>query len=109
MKCKLLEIRDSGTAFVALCIDMNPDNDVQKSGLNGYGFPCDGVPNIMLTHASGGKKADNDPYGWGDRTYNVAHNYITDNWSHLNDGDVVDVQFILGETTERKISERFAK
>jgi hypothetical protein len=86
---------------------MNPENDFQRWGLRRYGFPCDGRPNIMLTHANGGKKANNDPYGWTDRTYANAHNYITENWTALKDGDVVDVEFILGETTESKISERF--
>ena len=36
----------------------------------------------------------------------VAHNYIATHWHDLVDGDVVDVEFILGETAEKKISER---
>lgn len=35
-----------------------------------------------------------------------AHNWIIDHWQELKDGDVVDVQFILGETKEPKVSER---
>jgi hypothetical protein len=35
----------------------------------------------------------------------VAHDYIRNNWPTLKDGDVIDVEFILGETNERKISE----
>ena len=36
---------------------------------------------------------------WFDRRYTDAH------WDDLKDGDVVDVQFIRGETAEKKVSE----
>lgn len=35
-----------------------------------------------------------------------AHLYVRDHWAELRDGDVVDVQFILGETAAPKKSER---
>lgn len=75
----------------------------------GEGFPCDGRPNILLTHLrAGGDPAWNDPYGWerSARTFPVAHDYIIKNWEKLRDGDVVDVEFILGETKVPKASER---
>lgn len=114
METKLIEIRDIGTTIVALCVDMNPDfeygsaqfpNKFQKAALNRLGFVCDGVPNIMLTNANGGKKATNDYYGWNDRTYFNAHHYITEHWHELKEGDVVDVEFILGEKPTIKTSE----
>lgn len=105
MKTKLIEIYDEGTMIIALSVDMNPENEQQRRGLRHYGFPCDGQPNIMLTHATGCNKTSNDPYDWNDRTFSTAHHYIIENWATLNDGDVVDVQFILGETKEPKISE----
>jgi len=37
----------------------------------------------------------------------AAHVYIEQSWALLKDGDVVDVEFILGETIKQKISERF--
>jgi hypothetical protein len=107
MKTKLLEIRDRATCIVVLCVDMNPDTDIQRSALRSLGYACDGEPNIMMTYAGGEKKATNDPYFWGDRTMTVAHNAIIDTWKTLKDGDVVDVEFILGETKTKKISERF--
>jgi len=105
MKTKLLEIRDDGTLIVMLCVDMNPDNEFQRKALRRYGYPCDGAPNILITHANGGQRADNDPYSWGGRTYPVAHKFIIEHWDSLNEGDVVDVEFILDETLQRKVSE----
>jgi hypothetical protein len=36
----------------------------------------------------------------------TAHHYIYDHFDELDDGDVVDVEFILGETAIKKVSER---
>jgi hypothetical protein len=108
MKAKALEIRDEGTFIPALAVDMNPTQDSQRYLLRRCGYACDGRPNVILTRLDGSGKATNDPYEWGGRTYPVAHNYIIENWDALSDGDVVDVQFILGETTQPKVSERIA-
>ena len=51
-------------------------------------------------------RATNDPHYWNDRTRMTAHQYIIDHWHELSDGDVIDVEFILGEKSTRKISER---
>lgn len=110
MKTKIIEIRDEGTFIAALCVDMNPDNEAQRYYLHRHGYPCDGRPNILLTHAAAnGEQATNDPYAWGNRrTYAVAHNYIIDHWEELQDGSVVDVEFILGHRPAPKISERLS-
>lgn len=109
MEVKCLEIRDEGTFIPVIAINMNPDNNEQRYLLRRCGYPCDGRPNIAISHlGAGGRPMWNDPYGWSGqaRTYSVAHNYIIEHWTSLNDGDVVDVQHILGETKERKVSER---
>jgi len=112
MKAKALEIRDTGTFIAALAVDMNPDGELWAVGeaqrylLRRCGYACDGRPNIVLTRLDGNGKATNDPYEWGGRTWPVAHNHIIENWDSLNDGDVVDVEFILGETAAPKQSER---
>jgi hypothetical protein len=111
MKSKVLEIRDVGTFIPMLAIDINPDDD-DDYGKQWYlmrrcGYACDGDPNIVLTCLdAGGGPAWNDPYAWGGRTYPVAHDYIIKHWIDLVDGDVIDVEFILGESTTKKISER---
>lgn len=41
-----------------------------------------------------------DCYDWAKdmRTKGTAHNFIAEHWHELSDGDVIDVQIILGET-----------
>ena len=107
MLTKALELRDSGTFIPILAVDMNPGNEAERYLLRRCGYPCDGEPNIIVTRLDGNGKATNDPYAWGGRTYPVAHDWIIKNWRQLMDGDVVDVEFILGEKPEKKISERF--
>lgn len=109
MKAKALEIRDEGTFIPALAVDMNPSNAEQRYLLRRCGYPCEDQPNVILTRLDGSGKATNDPYEWGGRTWPVAHHYILEHWDELNDGDVVDVSFILGETTEKKVSERYGR
>jgi hypothetical protein len=117
METKALEIRDEGTFIAILAVDMNPilatdmnpilDDRQHKllKLLKRCGYRCDGRPNILLTKLSANGKATNDPYSWGDRTMATAHNYILKNWLKLEDGDVIDVEYILGETSQPKESE----
>ena len=110
METKILEIRDEGTFIPILAIDMNPS--IEARGVDTYylrrcGYTCDGAPNIAITRLDmNGSPAWYDPYGWGGRTFPVAHNYIIENWDNLQTGDVVDVSYILGETATPKRSER---
>lgn len=108
MKAKTLELRDRHTFIPVLGVDINPDSQEQRYLMRRLGYPCDGVPNVILTRLEGEGQATNDPHAWNDaRTFPVAHNWIIDHWNELKDGDVVDVEFILGETLRPKISEQF--
>ena len=119
MIVKVLEIRDTATFIPVLAVDMNPStgeppmsNDKYEARqylLRRCGYACDGVPNVIITRLDGSGPATNDPYDWPDnpRTFRVAHDYIINHWNELKDGDVVDVEFILGETSTKKTSERF--
>lgn len=105
MKVKCLEIRDRATFIPVICIEPVADNDSQRYLLmrDGYGG-SDCI--IMIDYQCRG--ASYDPYDWPDsRTKTTAHLWITQNWDQIADGDVVDVEFILGETKTKKISERF--
>lgn len=99
MEAKLLEIRDKATFMPALAI--------QISGADGYlamraGY---GRPLILLIFLVD-NRGNYDPYQWRDRTRQVSHAYIQENWSEIKQDDVIDVEFIMGETTEPKESER---
>lgn len=115
MKALTLEIRDRSTFIAALAVDMNPEVELNDAGraqrflLHRVGYPCDYRPNVMLTKLAGdGSAASNDPYSWGGRTMAVAHKFIIEHWAKLKDGDVIDVEFILGENPTMKTSERHA-
>lgn len=108
MEIKTLEIRDRGTflpMFAALC---EASNSGQHYLLRRAGYGPDSPRLVLFGYLEGRGHCYYDPYNWGDRTKQTAHLYIQDHWDELKDGDVIDVEFILGESTEKKISEREA-
>lgn len=108
MITKLLEVRDSGTFIPVMAVQAIPECDGQEYLLrrSGYGLARYLVIVVRLDCNGGKHQASADPYGWGNRTLNVAHNYIEGNFADLQDGDVIDVEFILKETATKKLSER---
>jgi hypothetical protein len=117
MNIKLLELCDRGTFIPIMCIDLNPA--ISQAPLipahvkavhyllRRCGYPCEGGRPIigMARLTADGQPFNCDPYNWKDRTYQTAHHWIEEHWAELSDGDVVDVEHILGETDERKVSE----
>ena len=112
LETKILEVRDRGTFIAVLAVNMNcgPTSITTRYYLRRYGYPCDGRPNIAITRLdASGEPFWNDPYCWSKqaRTMPIAHEYIIKNWNQLENGDVVDVEFIEKEQATVKISERF--
>ena len=108
MIIKLLEIRDRATFIPSYAIKPQPSNDAQRYLLRRAGYSCQPDDNIViLGMLSNPARSTYDSYDWNDRTMQIAHNYIAENFHELKDGDVIDVEFILGEPTTKKISERF--
>jgi len=124
MLAKLFEVRDRATFIPVIAVHLAPttpiicnrnllelpsDHPAELYLLNVLGYSggqrTDFTPYILLARASCGD-AHYDPNHWMDRTMKTAHKYITENWIQINSGDVVDVEFILGETTEPKKSQR---
>ena len=99
---KQIEVRDAGTTMPMLAI--------QVSGADGWLFRRAGFGDhplvILINLAQMG--CQYDPYSWSTcaRTVPEAHRYITDHWADVQHGDVVDVEFILGERPTKKTSER---
>ena len=106
MQIKCLEIRDAGTFIPVICLHPTPDNESQRYLLrrDGYSGSQDEQCIIMVDAQCRG--CAYDPYDWNDRTKQTAHNYIRDHWHTITDGDVIDVQYILGESDTIKVSER---
>jgi hypothetical protein len=111
MTTKTIEIRDRGTFIPALAIRLDPGSEADRYllGRAGYGTsPETQKKYVTLMRINGGNgEAHCDPHDWpsGTRTFQVAHEYIIENFDALESGEVVDVEFILGETTAPKLSE----
>jgi len=107
MKCKALEIRDRATFIPALAVSIEPENGEQRFLTHSAGFDPTGPPCILLVKLASAF-SNWDPYAWQDsRTMKAAHLYVKDHWDELKDGDVIDVEFINGETDIKKQSQRF--
>lgn len=106
MITKLFEIRDRATFFSVFATLMEPTNGGNAYLLRRVGFGL-GSNLVMVGRCDGGK-AHYDVYEQnnGARTMMEAHRYIQDHFDELKDGDVIDVEFILGESDTKKISER---
>ena len=105
MTQKMLEVRDRGTCMPVCAIELSGDTMTESFFLEhaGYGFDHPSILVVDLENV----KAETDPFKWDrmSRTMKQAHLYIRDNFEALNSGDVVDVEFILGESKRPKISE----
>lgn len=106
METKILEVRDRMTFIAVLAIKTTPTNDEQRYYLrrSGWSESFDDVLLMRLDAQDG--RVTGDPYDQAGRTMHEAHKYIRQNFDTLKDGDVVDVEFILGETSAPKESER---
>ena len=97
-KTLMLELRDRMTFIPTLAIEISGE-DGYLARRAGYGPLC-----VLFGRLNGGT-FHYDPYDWADRTWKTAHTLIIEHFNELKDGDVVDVEFILGETTTPKQSE----
>ena len=108
METKILELRDRATFIPVLAMRLSSENEAERSLLarGGWGINSeDHKQYIILMRMDGQVNANFDPCDWGDRTFSVAHSYITKEFDNLVSGDVVDVEFILGETDTKKVAQ----
>jgi hypothetical protein len=107
MLVKLFELRDRATFIPIICFECSLEGRTKEETFllrrAGYSndFRC-----ILLTRLDGGNKSCYDPYDWNDRTFQQSHKYIEEQWDKLISGEVIDVEYILGESKTKKISER---
>lgn len=119
MKTKMIEIRDKATCIATMAILLEPGDGKETVEQNGErvlesfverrflwkaGFGGSSRSVYLIDIAKG--EGNYDPFRWSyARTMREAHLYIQDNWDSLKTGDVVDVEFILGEKNTKKVSE----
>lgn len=110
MLVKTLEIRDEGTFIPVICIHPTPANAAQRYLLRRDGYSGQQDERCIIMVDAQCRGCAYDPYEWtGSRTKQIAHDYIRNNWAAIKDGDVIDVQFILGETEAPKVSEAISE
>jgi len=108
LETKTIEIRDRGTfipAMATLMLTTNA-NDFYLIRRAGYGIGR----SVILCNINDGR-SQNDAYNWGvnPRTMFVVHQWLERHWDDIESGDVVDVEYILGERTTKKVSERLSQ
>lgn len=105
MNIKVLEIRDRMTYIPVLAIKMKSEDTKERYHLGRAGYGED-YPLILVVKMDG-VEATYDPYKWKNdsRTMLNAHLYIQVHFEEFKTGDVIDVEFILGESKTPKISE----
>jgi hypothetical protein len=98
---KVFEVRDRATCIPVLAIKMVAHNPIEHTFLWSKGYPLglDCIPSVIMMRLDD-QRGSSDPYWWKDRTHQVAHNYIYDNFDNIPNGGVVDVRVILGEEKE---------
>jgi hypothetical protein len=107
MICKTFEVRDRGTCMSVLAIRLTPTDERDRFLLAraGYGRTADKQSEYVLLIDL--VKAPHDPYGHDTsaRTIPRAHAIIRDAFDTLENGAVVDIEYLLKETEAPKESE----
>jgi len=108
VEVKFFEVRDKGTFIPVVCLygNMVETEEPERWLLARAGWVEDQTF-CYLAPLTGRNEIHYDPYKWqGSRTFAVAHEHIRENWGELENGSVIDVEFILGLTDAPKESER---
>lgn len=110
METKLFEVRDRGTFMPVICIKLQPGNEADRYllAIAGYGLTQKKQSEYILYGkvAGGNFMCSVTEHDYGFRSGPISHQHIQKHWDELTSGDVIDVEFILGETEAPKISQR---
>lgn len=115
MEVKLIELRDRGTFIPMMAIRLTWRDLTERFLLRRAGFGDEQIAPessseepyvIMCSLVDGDIGAQYDPYHWkNQRTFGTSHRYLIKYWNVVQSGQVVDVEYILGETQQPKQSE----
>ena len=106
METKLFEVRDAATFIPCIGVLLDePEFDNERYLMRRAGYSID-TPFVLFGRLDG-TDLTIDPHHRSvvPRTMRVAHQHVFDHWDDLYSGDVIDVQFVLGETASPKPSE----
>lgn len=103
---KVFEIRDRMSFIPVLAVEMASKIEAESYLFRRTGYPHE-KPLVMVMRLTD-LKAEYSFNNWTNRTMKNAHRYIQEFWPGLKTGDVVDVEYILGESLAVKESERFS-
>lgn len=115
MDVKLFEVRDRATFIPVMAVRLrNRDPSeyflLRRAGYAGEqidGPEGDVEPYVILCMLDQ-VEAHYDAFDWQNRrTMTTAHRYVIAHWKQLESGAVIDVEFILHETAQPKVSEAF--
>lgn len=104
---KTLEIRDCATLIPAFAIKMVPSDEMELFLFKDAGYRSYANPYIILISLQAPWYARRYSADWENespRTMMTAHKYIEENFHILKNGDVIDVEFILGEKERKSIN-----
>lgn len=108
MTSKIIEILDRDTFIPALVIRLDTENEKEKYLLKRAGYGDIPKNYILLVEINGGYGLCScDVYDWDSRSLRVALSYLykNDNFDRINPGEVIDIEYILGESEKEKESE----
>lgn len=110
MICKTIEIRDKGTFVPALAVKLTPSNEQDRYLLArcGFGLKPEEQSSFVLLMGlqSHPERVTYNPYDWGNnRSRFCAHKWLIEHFDEIESGAVVDVEYILGESSVPKVSE----
>lgn len=103
METKLIEVRDIMTTVVVLAVRMTASDKRERKLIAREGFNT-AYP-LVIFHPLSRTKATWNLYDWNDRTFQAAHSELQLKWDLYNSGDVLDVEYVLGETDTPKESD----
>lgn len=89
-----------------MAIRLNPETEDDRRLLRRAGYGPQGFYVLLVKLLGDEVRCEHDPYKWGDRTMHNAHVWILEHWSQVSTGQVVDVEYILGETESPKLPEQ---
>lgn len=101
MQIKCIEIRDRMTFVPAIAMRFT---GAQSWLLRRAGFAVD-MDYVILIPLNRNNYCY-DAWQWNDRTFHNVHKELGENWDKYESGSLIDVEFLLGETSEPKTSER---